>query len=74
MLKIVRVIIAMTIKIEDFDFGNILVYEKSHKNILVYNISYKTLISGKPLCSRFDKVKGFIGVYDGTRYLVLFCR
>ena len=30
------------------------------------------MISAKPLCMRFDKVEGFISVYDGTRYLVLF--
>ena len=32
----------------------------------------KTLIGAKPLCIRFDKINGFIGVYDGTKYLVLF--
>ena len=26
----------------------------------------------KPFCIRFDKVDGFIKVYDGTRHLVLF--
>ena len=26
----------------------------------------------KPLGIRFDKIDGFIKVYDGTRYLVLF--
>ena len=26
----------------------------------------------KPLCMRFDEIDGFIRVYDGTRYLVLF--
>ena len=31
------------IKIEPFDFDNILIDEKSYKNILVYNISHKTL-------------------------------
>ena len=32
------------------------------------------MIGAKPLriCIRFDKVDGFIKVYDGTRYLVLF--
>ena len=25
-----------------------------------------------PLCIRFDKVDGFISIYDGTRYLLLF--
>ena len=56
------------IKIEDFHFNNILTDEKSYKNILVYNI----LMGAKSLCIRFNKVDGFIRVYDGTRYLVLF--
>ena len=30
------------------------------------------MICAKPLHIRFDKVDGFIRVYDGTRYLVLF--
>ena len=60
------------IEIEDFDFDNILIDEKSCKNILAYNISYKTLIGAKPLRIRFDKVDGFIKDYNGTRYLVLF--
>ena len=46
--------------------------EKSHQNILIYNISYKTLISSKLLRIRFDKIDGFIGTYDGTRYWTLF--
>ena len=53
-------------KIEEFDFENILlISERSFKNVLVYNISYKTLIGTKPLC-RFNKVDGYIRVYDGT--------
>ena len=60
------------IKIEDFDFDNILLDEKSHENILVHNISYKTLIGAKPSCIRFDKVGGFITVYYRTRYFLLF--
>ena len=39
---------------------------------MVYNISYKTLIGAKPMRIKFDKVDGFIRVYDGIRYLVLF--
>ena len=39
---------------------------------MVYDISYKTLIDAKPLRLRFDKIDGFIRVYDGTKYLVLF--
>ena len=60
------------IKLEDIDFGNILIDEKSHKNILIYDISYITLIGSKPLRIRFDKTDGFIKIYDGTRYLILF--
>ena len=36
------------------------------KKKLVYKISYKTLVDAKPLRI------GFIRVYDGTRYLILF--
>ena len=39
---------------------------------LIDDITYKTLTGAKPLRIRFNKVKGFIRVYDGTRYLVLF--
>ena len=60
------------IKIESFNLDNVLIDEKSYGNILVYNISYKTLINAIPLRIRFDKRDGFIRVYDGTRYLVLF--
>ena len=60
------------IKIGDFHFNNILIDEKSCKNILVYDFSYKTLSGSKPLRTRFDEVDGFIRVYDGIRYSVLF--
>ena len=60
------------IKFEDFDFDNILIDEKSHEDILICDILYKTFIDPKPLHISFDKIDGFIGVYDGTRYLVLF--
>ena len=29
-------------------------------------------MGAKPLRIRFDKIDGFINIYDGTRYLVLF--
>ena len=29
-------------------------------------------MDSKPLCIRFDKIDGFIKIYNGTRYLVLF--
>ena len=54
------------------DFGLHKIKRKSYENILIYNISYKTLIGAKPLPIRFDKIDGFIRVYNGTRYLVLF--
>ena len=54
------------IKIKDFDFDDILLDKKSFENILIFDISHKPLIDAK------DKVHGFIRVYDGTKYLVLF--
>ena len=60
------------IRIKDFDLGNIVIDGKSCKNILVYNISHKNLIFVEPLYIRFDKVNGFIRLFDGTRYLVIF--
>ena len=48
------------IKSEDFNLGNILIDEESYENILVYNISYKTFIDAKPLCTRLDKIDGFM--------------
>ena len=60
------------IKFEDFESDNILIDETSHENILNYDISYKTLIGPKPLRIIFDKIDGFIRIYDRTRYLVLF--
>ena len=53
---------------------NILFDEKSCEKFLVHKISYKTLIDTKSLRTRFDKMDGFIRVYDRTRYVVLFGR
>ena len=39
---------------------------------MLYNISYKTFMGTKPLHTSFDKIDGFIRIYDETRYLVLF--
>ena len=39
--------------------------------MLIYDISCKTSISSKPLWIRFDKIDGFIRIYDGSKYLVL---
>ena len=71
-LKIARVITSMAIKFEYFESDNILLGEQSYENILVYEILYKILIGKKPLRIGFDKIDGFIRVYDGTRHLVLF--
>ena len=60
------------IKFEDFDSDKVLLDEEQYGNILVYNFLHKTLIGAKPLRIRFDKIYGFIRVYDGTRYTVLF--
>ena len=60
------------IKFEDFDFGNILIDEKSYENILTYVISCKTLKCSKLLDIWFNKTYGFTRIYDGTWYLVLF--
>ena len=51
-----------------YDFDNVLIDEKSHENVLIYYISCKTLIGSKPLCIRFDKIDGFIRIYDGNKY------
>ena len=47
------------IKIEDFNFDNILINEK-YENILGYDISYKTLIGTKPLRIRFDRINNLL--------------
>ena len=57
---------------EDFAYDNILIEEKSFANILLYVILCKNLIASKRLHNRFNKIDGFIIVYDKIRYLVLF--
>ena len=59
-------------KLKNFDLDHFLIDEKSHENILINNISYKTLIGPKPLRIKFDKIDGFIRIYDETRRLTLF--
>ena len=51
---------------------DIITIENFVKYIFTYNISKKTFIGSKLLRIRFDKTDGFIGVYDGTRYLIIF--
>ena len=55
-------------KLEEFDRNNILIDQISHENVLFYDMSYETLIHPKPLPIRFDKIDGFIRIYDGNRY------
>ena len=57
---------------ESFDFDNISIDLKPYKTILIYNISNKILIGVKSLLIRFNKIDGFVRVYNVTRYLVLF--
>ena len=62
-------------RVVDIDFDDILLDEQSYKtyeNVLIYDISYKILIGAKPLRIRFNKINGFIKVYDGIRHQVLF--
>ena len=68
-LKMVYVFFDDIIKLEDFDFDNIFLDEKSNKNILVYEISYKTFIGLKTLLIRFEKVDGLIRIQEESRYL-----
>ena len=35
-------------------------------------MSYNILIGPKHLRIRFEKIDGFIRIYDGTKYLILF--
>ena len=58
------------IKFEDFDFGNILLDEKSYENISIFVISYKTSIGAKPLLFKLEEIDVFIRVYDGSKYLL----
>ena len=47
--------------------------ENLFEDILVYNISYKNLVA-KPLPVRFDKIDGFVRVYDESRYDSIYFR
>ena len=44
------------VELEDFDFYNILIDEKSHEGILNYGVSYKIFIDWRPLHTKFDKI------------------
>ena len=53
------------IKLEDFDL-DVLIDKKSHNFFLICNISCKTLIELNPLRIRFNKIDGFIRIYEGA--------
>ena len=59
-------------RVADIKFYKTSLEEKSYENILIYDISYKTFMCAKQVHIRFNKIDGFIKIYDGTRYLVLF--
>ena len=59
-------------RVIDTEFYKISLDKKSYENILTLGILYKTFVGAKPLRVRFDKIDGFIKIYDRTRYLVLF--
>ena len=46
------------IKLEDFDFDNILIDKNQKENVLIYGISNKTFIGPKTLRIRFTKIEG----------------
>ena len=56
----------------DYDFSDILFDENSYEKNLIYDISNKTSMDEKPLCIWFEKIDGFVKIYDRIRYLVLF--
>ena len=59
-------------QIRSFDIDNILIDEKSHENYLIYDFLYETFIGAKSLRIGFNKIDGFIRIYDGARYLLWF--
>ena len=54
------------------NFSDILLRKKLFENISIYDISYKAFMGAKPLCIWLEKIDGYVKIYDGVRYLVLF--
>ena len=46
--------------------------KNKYENILIYDISFKTFMGRKSLRIRFNKINGFIKIYEGIRYLILY--
>ena len=59
-------------RVRCINFSDILLDKKSDKNISIYDFWYKIFIGAEPLRIWFDKIYGFIKIFDGIRYLVLF--
>ena len=59
-------------RVGSINFYDFLLTEKLHKNTLIYDISYKSFMVAKPLHVWLKKIDGFVKIYDGTRYFVLF--
>ena len=60
------------VNINDLNFDNILIDEKSYEKFLTYDVAYKAPCGAKSLCILFDKVDGYIRKNNRTKYLVLF--
>ena len=56
----------------DINFYNILLYKELSESITVYGISFKNSAGLEPLCIRFDKIDGFIIIFDGKIKHLLF--
>ena len=59
-------------RVRGINFSDILLDKKTDENILIYDFWYKTFMGAEPLRIWFSKIYGFIKIYDGIRYLVLF--
>ena len=54
-------------------FSDIVLDKTFYENISVYDILYKTSTCLKPLCTKFDKIDGFIIVLGGkVKHLIIF--
>ena len=59
-------------RVIDINSRNILLDEKKYEYVLICETSYKTFMGLIQLRIRFDEIGGFIEIYYGIRYLVLF--
>ena len=60
------------LRLRNFGYNKILLEEKSNENILIYDILCKNFMGSKRLGIWFEKIDGFIKIFTGIRYLVLF--